>query len=86
MDHSVDASAGDTPEVKEQRMRSAESSGYHRLITWWKAIVQRRARTETGEEHQRDPPPASVYISAADVMKTPRESAPVSDAKFYWRM
>lgn len=85
MVHSVDASSGDMHEVKEQRVRNAQSSGRHRVSTWWKAIMQRHVHSRTSAEHQPDPP-APVYVTAADVMKTPRESAPVSDAKYHWRM
>lgn len=85
MVHSVDASSGDMLEVKEQRVRTAQSSGKHRVSTWWKAVMQRHVRSKTSAQQQPDPP-APVYVTAADVMKTPREPAPVSDAKFYWRM
>jgi len=83
--NSLGASSGDVPEVKEQRIRMAQSSGKHRVITWWKAIMQRYVPGKTGVEHEPDPP-APVYIAAADVMKTPREPTPASDAKYHWRM
>lgn len=83
MAHSLDASStGDMPEVKEQRSRKAESFGKHRVITWWKTIIHGKTRVE----RPPDPPAPYVYVTAADVMKTPRETPPASDAKFQWRM
>lgn len=80
MDHSLDASSGD---MKVQRIPKAQSSGKHRVITWWKATMQRYVHCKIG---QPDPSPAPVYVTAADVMKTPRETVPPSDAQYHWRM
>jgi hypothetical protein len=82
MNPCLGASPGDMAESIEQRIKN---SGKYRVVTWWKAILQRHVRGKTSVERQPDPPPP-VYITAADVMKTPREIMPASDAKFHWRM
>lgn len=79
---SLGASSGDMAESKEQRIKN---SGKYRVVTWWKAIMQRHVCVKTSVKRQLDPPPP-VYITAADVMKSPRETMPASDAKFHWRM
>ena len=79
MGHGSGASSGDVVDVKEQRTRSAESSGEHWWkMSWWKMLTQRH-------------PPSPVSVTAADVMKTSSDAAEApsvkaSDATFFWRM
>lgn len=79
MDHSRSASSG---AMKEQQTRKAESS---RIVTWWKVLMQRSVHDKAGPDL-----PSPVYVTAADVVKTPRDevapSMKASDAAFYWRM
>ena len=78
-------------EAKEQPTQQAERScgDQRRSISWWKILTQRSVHDKAGVE-LRPEPPCPVYVTAADVMKTPRDetaaSVKASDATFYWRM
>jgi hypothetical protein len=81
-------SAGDVVGVTVQRTRKAErlSSGEYRVTSWLKMLMHcRRVRDKAGVEL---PPRSALYVTAADVTKSPRDetasSVEASDAKFYW--
>lgn len=90
MGHTRSESSGDVVEVKEQRTRQAErlSSGEHRVTSWLKMLMHRRSVRDKANVER--PPSSAVYVTAADVRKSPRDetasSVKASDAKFYWRM
>ncbi|KAG0608096.1 hypothetical protein M758_8G077700 [Ceratodon purpureus] len=85
------ASSEAVMEAKEQWTQQAESSSgdQRRWVSWWKILTQRSVHDKTGVV-LRPEPRSPVHVTAADVMKTPRdETAPrvkASDATFYWRM